>query len=135
MGGTLQNSERDDYWAATGVLGSLWKAELRGIAVHGAQRHADRALEHLLTADPSKSMVFSLCILRWCKSDAWFDKILGSVGETGDREVFVAFARAVHQSYQRGNNMEVVADLLAPVFARTDELGASAEQREVIDEF
>jgi len=127
--GSLSATERTDYWAATGVLNILWKAALRGIEVHTSALHIKSSLEQLQAADVSKSKVFSLCILRWISPCTWLEKIKA----TGD-EVFTAVAMAIHAAYKE-QDWEACADALHPIVERLHELGASPEQREVIDEF
>lgn len=126
--GDLPAEERKDYWAATGVLCALWKAELRGIGppARTAQVVAS-ALEALRGADPLKSKVFGLCVLRHDAS--WL-----GVLQAADDDVLAAAATAVDAAY-RGDGWVASAQRLAPVLGRLDELGASPEQREVLHEF
>eukprot|EP00928_Gymnodinium_smaydae_P079414 TRINITY_DN63350_c0_g1_i1.p1 TRINITY_DN63350_c0_g1~~TRINITY_DN63350_c0_g1_i1.p1 ORF type:complete len:393 (+),score=48.75 TRINITY_DN63350_c0_g1_i1:178-1356(+) len=129
MWGGLPQQDKDDYWAATGVLNALWKAELRGLDVGNAAQLAAGALEHLTAADVSKSKVFSLCILRWRLSPEWLSKI-----NDVNHATFSAVASAVDMVYNQKDNASAAA-ALAPVVERLHELGASPEQREVIEEF
>merc|ERR1719215_1713888 len=131
--GGLQPDEQQDYWAATGVLNALWKGELRGLVVEGAEGFAASALSRLTGADPMKSKVFSLCIFRWLGPDArsaWLDEIRRS-----GHDVFIAVADAVQVAHHGRGDWSTAAEALLPVADRLAELGASPEQREVIEEF
>lgn len=146
--GDLAEGEKDDYWAATGVLNVCWKAELRGLPL---DRRKDRryiiddALRHLeKSATVSRSKVFSLCILRWAKGefrDTWLHKLYAESVQT---EVFRIMIDAVSTIYAGGgegsmsNDTEKwrdVMSLILPAADRLSELGASPEQREVLEEF
>ncbi|KAK3247558.1 hypothetical protein CYMTET_42946 [Cymbomonas tetramitiformis] len=132
--GALPPTERDDYWAATGVLAVLWKAELREVVVKGPSTLPEITLQHLTGADVTKSMVFSLCILRFkLKGGDWLARILNAAEDT-QNPVFAAVAKAVQAAYA-GDGWAQAAALIAPFVERLSELGASPEQREVVEEF
>lgn len=140
----LAKAEREDYWNATGLLNVQWKAELRGLrdCVHlDSIREAMKIL--MPTASASKSPVFSLSILRWTTGDfrkQWREELLKS-----DNEVLRDLTKAVdtvypsskddHSSLSADACQEAVEKYLAKNVDSLDKLGASPEQREVIEEF
>merc|ERR1712118_612097 len=68
--GSLSSAEQTDYWTATGVLAALWKAEVRGCKTTDipdvmVSTLVPQVLANLEEANPGKSKVFSLVILRW----------------------------------------------------------------------
>lgn len=117
-----------------GVLNVLWKAELNGVQVSAevVKHFSKDALAHLEAADPSKSMVFSLCIQRF-KGEAWTQRALKAAEEAQHAE-FAGFVRAVSAVYEKGD-WAMAGFELQGVKATTERLGASPEQREVIDDF
>ncbi|KAL3801660.1 hypothetical protein HJC23_013165 [Cyclotella cryptica] len=146
--GDLLDDEKDDYWAATGVLNVLWKAELRGL-LFDCQRDRDYHIENVMrhleqSASASRSKVFSLCILRWATGEfreMWLQKLYAA---SVDNEVFKIMVDAISIIYPMGgedgmtNNTEKwrhVNSLIFPVADHLSELGASPEQREVLEEF
>ena len=143
--GSLINEEKKEYWAATGVLAALWKAEIRESKYTSTVSNviASNVLKYLEDADPSKSKVFSLVILRWLcneptKQDIWMEKI-----KQQNNDVLTALAIAVSSVYSLSSSpssnlnlsLSQAALKIIPVFHRIEELGASNEQREVIEEF
>ena len=140
----LTESERQDYWNAAGLLNVQWKAELRGIAVHPSSI-AEAIAILMPSASVSKSSVFSVCILRWSTRDfriEWKEGLLKS-----ENAVLRDLAHAVDLVYPSAcdNNelpsfssegcIQAVDTYLAPNVDRLDQLGASPEQREVVEEF
>ena len=137
-----------DYWAATGVLAALWKAEVRGLKSTSTMNNliASNVLQYLDSADASKSNVFSLVILRWLcnqptKRDIWEEKL-----KNQNNDVLTALATAISSVYSSLSSSSSscwdinvswnkAAVTIIPVFHRIVELGASNEQREVIEEF
>ena len=139
----LINSERDDYWNATGLLNVHWKAELNGLCTID-KNTVDEALTILQpTASPSKSSVFSICILRWSKGhfrNEWKEELYKS-----DNSVLKAMTEAVDLLYPDGtpdlnsakckSAQEILLSAEAASFDHLVKLGASPEQREVLDDF
>jgi len=129
--GSLPSAERDDHWAAAGLLNVLWKAELHGVELQ-ADTRVQEALKHLESANVGKSMVFDLCIQRF-KGALWCDQIL-EIAEKNKQKEFAGFAKAVDAAYVK-HDWTLAAQELAPVRADVVKLGASPEQRETIDDF
>lgn len=141
MWDTMSKSDREDYWNATGLLNLLWKAEIRGITLHAAKQR----IEALSILDSSgvqvaKSPVFSLCILRWSTGE-FRDRWEKEINQT-ENQVLAAVAQAVCAVYPGGTEVDISspqwkeAELhLAPIANVLVKLGASPEQREVIEEF
>eukprot|EP00996_Jenningsia_fusiforme_P000899 NODE_1818_length_1394_cov_28.247584_g1645_i0.p1 GENE.NODE_1818_length_1394_cov_28.247584_g1645_i0~~NODE_1818_length_1394_cov_28.247584_g1645_i0.p1 ORF type:complete len:460 (-),score=84.48 NODE_1818_length_1394_cov_28.247584_g1645_i0:14-1333(-) len=137
--GAMSEDDRRDYWNAAGLVNVLWKAELRGVRLEVSQtvREALAILEET-NANPTKSAVFGICILRFLPEgafrDKWKDALLMSKSE-----VLSTVSRAVDVLYPGGelNNgaWKAAAEILSPVAQRLAKLGASPEQREVIEEF
>ena len=140
----LTEPEKQDYWNAAGVLNVQWKAELRGIAIHPSSIAEAMAII-MPTASPTKSSVFSLCILRWSRGrfrKEWKKGLLKS-----DNTVLRDFADAVDFVYPSTSDkhelpafssegcVQAVNEYLAPNVDTLDQLGASPEQREVVEEF
>ena len=139
----LSDSERNDYWNATGLLNVHWKAELNGLS-NIDKTTVDEALAILQpTASPSKSYVFALCILRWSKGDfrnEWKEQLLKC-----DSSVLKAMTEAVDLLYPDGtpnlnsakckSAQEILLSAEAASFDHLVKLGASPEQREVLDDF
>lgn len=135
----LSDLEQKDYWNAAGLLCIHWKAEL-----HGMPRTDVSTIHQALTilrpsASPGKSAVFSLCILRWSTGAfrlEWKKQI-----QKSDNEVVVAIANAIEAIYPDGvavfseNACETAMQFLAPVAGKLEKLGASPEQREVLEDF
>ena len=146
--GSLMHDEKTDYWAATGVLAALWKAEVRELKSTSTISNliASNVLQYLENADPSKSKVFGLVILRWLcnqptKRDIWEEKL-----KNQNNDVLTALATAISSVYSLlSSSSSSCSDIdvswnkaavrIIPVFHRIVELGASNEQREVIEEF
>lgn len=149
----LTTSEREDYWNSSGLLGVQWKAELRGLKNPWHRPSIQQAMDILRSTNASatKSCVFSLCILRFTTGTfrkKWKEEIL----KDSDNGVLCDVARAVDLVYPSGertttNNAddmplfsvescsEAVEKYLAANVDKLDQLGASPEQREVIEEF
>jgi hypothetical protein len=135
----LSDFEQNDYWNAAGLLNVHWKAELRGMPRRDIST-IQQALEILQpTAIPGKSAVFSLCILRWSTQTfriEWKKKL-----EQSDNPVLVAMTRAIDMIYPgelvsfSEDACETAFKHLAPVANDLEKLGASPEQREVLEEF
>ena len=126
-------------------MAALWKAEVRESKYTSTVSNviASNVLKYLEDADPSKSKVFSLVILRWLcneptKQDIWMEKI-----KQQNNDVLSALALAVISVYSLSSSPSSNFNLswsqaalkIIPVFHRIEELGASNEQREVIEEF
>jgi len=155
---SLSHSEQRDYWNAAGLLNIQWKAELRGLSNvvhHASLKQAMDILEGTSSSSPgalaSKSAVFSLCILRWSNGtfrEEWRLQLMKS-----DNYILCDLAAAVDAVYPPSplSAGATAADGF-PVFAshvcsnaiekylaehvdNLDKLGASPEQREVIEEF
>lgn len=134
----LSPFERNDYWNATGLLNIHWKAELKGLRLDlSTVEEALCVLE--ATANYAKSSVFSLCILRWAKGSfraRWKKDLIA-----GDGNVLVVLAQAVDLLYPEGaptmrtERCPGAWKLVSPVFQELESLGASPEQREVLDDF
>lgn len=141
----LSDSERQDYWNAAGLLNVHWKAELRG------QKRTDTSTIHQAmailqsSAMADKSAVFSLCILRWSTSSfrkEWKEQLSQS-----DDSVLLAMAQAVDMIYPCDNNTNdfgafseehcgsAMKSYLTKISNNLEKLGASPEQREVLEEF
>lgn len=151
----LYAEERQDYWNATGLLNAVWKAELRGLSniLKGTSASIREAVDIVIpSATVSKSCVFSLCILRWSSGSfrtSWMNRILHESGNT----IFHDLALAVDAVYPSVSTADEDRNTSYPHFAdeacslklvkerlveNVDELhrlGASPEQREVIEEF
>lgn len=138
----LSESEKDDYWNATGLLGVHWKAELNGLSLDRST--VDEALAILQpTASPTKSSVFSLCILRYLPAGTFRNEWKATLCE-GDNSILLAIAEAVNTLYPCGtsNNMSseqciAAREKLSPSVTSNNlvKLGASPEQREVLEDF
>eukprot|EP00927_Polykrikos_kofoidii_P047613 TRINITY_DN4186_c0_g1_i1.p1 TRINITY_DN4186_c0_g1~~TRINITY_DN4186_c0_g1_i1.p1 ORF type:complete len:400 (+),score=79.67 TRINITY_DN4186_c0_g1_i1:65-1264(+) len=138
--GSLSTQQRRDYWAATGVIGVAWKSELYNITIGSptttaADEGAALAAEHAV----NRSLVFSLCALRWrCRASATAAAaLLGemrAVARTdAETQVWVPTGEAIVAAYTEEDWEKAEAAL--PPMERLDELGGSEEQREVIHEF
>jgi hypothetical protein len=148
---------KEDYWNAAGLLNILWKAELRGLTLvaHYYEPQKQEALQLLENnaADPARSSVFSLCILRWTTAGSFRERWKAALFSSSN-QTLVTMARAVDIIYNNGdenaNNDSTstapsaaaehhvwvnAAKEIAPVAEHLDSLGASPEQREVIEEF
>jgi len=144
---TLSVEERSDYWNAVGLLNIYWKAELRGLPSL-KEDSLQQAMEIVIAgASASKSPVFSLCVLRWSMGD-FRTKWKGQIMKI-DNDVLKSMAAAVDLLYPSsdGSNkdsfprLKVVACTEATerfILSNLDSLhtlGASPEQREVLEEF
>lgn len=140
----MPKSDQEDYWNASGLLNLLWKAEIRGLDVgqQNAGKQCNEALAIIDSSgvDPTKSAVFSLCILRWSMGDfrkRWEREIMQN-----ENTVLTAVAKAICTIYPGGREsdftpsaLEEAETLMAPVANDLAKLGASPEQREVIEDF
>jgi hypothetical protein len=144
--GTMSKEMQADYWNAAGLLNLLWKAELRGLDISAHEQIAE-ALKLLEDggADPAKSPVFSLCILRW-STGVFREQFRKALVSSDNNQTLVAVARAVCTMYhdpestKKGQSAERstwkdAARALSPFSEKLETLGASPEQREVIEEF
>lgn len=141
MWSTMPKAEQEDYWNATGLLNLLWKAELRGMAVMAEiQRNEALSIVTSMGGESTDSPVFSLCIFRWSTGvfrEGWKNALVHS-----DNHVLGVVAQAVEVIYANGKEVDLssgawkeAARILAPVTNQLEKLGASPEQREVIEDF
>jgi hypothetical protein len=142
----LTVEDRKDYWNASGLLNVQWKAELRGLSNSRHKESLEEAMKILMpTASASKSSVFSLCILRWTRGAfrlQWKDQLLKS-----DNEVLLDLTRATDLIYPTTDQsseypefsdeacVEAWEQHLSKNIDQLHRLGASPEQREVIEEY
>jgi hypothetical protein len=165
--GSMATDMKEDYWNAAGLLNILWKAELRGVVTNNnltpllllAHHHDDyepqkqQALQFLekSAADPAKSSVFSLCVLRWTTAGSFRERWKAALFSSSN-QTLATMARAVDIIYSGTNSTSgennndsapsaeqsvwvTAAKEIASVAEHLDSLGASPEQREVIEEF
>jgi hypothetical protein len=152
--GSMALDMKEDYWNAAGLLNILWKAELRGVtskltlAQYTPQKREALQLLENSAADPARSCVFSLCILRWTTAGSFRERWKAALFSSSN-QTLVAMARAVDIIYSNSsgeNNNDyapsveqhvwvTAAKEIAPMAEHLDSLGASPEQREVIEEF
>jgi hypothetical protein len=149
--GTMSTEMKADYWNAVGLLNILWKAELGGVIRSSRKvysEYIDQALQGVTAAlsgvDASKSFVFSLCIFRFaCGSlrDEWKKALIVIPQQEKDETTHVlsvvstAISVLYHNNEEQDPSYETGRSLVAPIANKLDKLGASPEQREVIQEF
>ncbi|CAB9499585.1 Inherit from NOG: tetratricopeptide repeat domain 38 [Seminavis robusta] len=156
--GTMSKDMKAEYWNAAALLNVLWKAEIHNVKLLSTQKSSDcieEALQNVTdalsgAANKSKSLVFSLCIFRYTEGsqrDEWNKELIiispNDESESDEtQKVLSALASAISIVYHHGggdandnDKWEKAAKLIAPVADKLETLGASPEQREVLEDF
>lgn len=150
--GDLRSDFKADYWSCTGILGLLWKVQLRGgAAFEDFETTAllNEALEFALKFTSTSSQLYTVvrlwatCVANNATGTAEIlSAMKASVESTIDlarraelEEVWLPFGDAVVAAYGPQQSYQQALALLAPILDRLHVLGGSSEQREVACEF